>query len=134
MEITEIRVRPMEEREGRLRAYVTLTFDNEFVIRDVKVIDGKRGLFVAMPSRRVREKCIGCGFENEIRSKFCNRCGKDMPPIPAATDPNAVPKSEHRDLAHPITSQCREYIQEKVLEAYEAETSQSPSEPETESP
>ena len=124
MEITEIRVRPMEKREGRLRAYVTLTFDNEFVIRDVKVIDGKTGLFVAMPSRRMREKCTECGFENEIRSKFCSRCGKEMPPV--SPDSNAAPKSEHRDLAHPITARCREYIQEKVLEAYRTEISRSP--------
>jgi stage V sporulation protein G len=124
VEITEVRVRPMEEREGRLKAYATLTFDNEFVIRDVKVIDGKKGLFVAMPSRRVREKCLECGFENEIRSKFCNKCGKEIP-VSVATESDTAPKSEHRDLAHPITSECRDYIQEKVLEAYKAEISRS---------
>ncbi|MDD3942207.1 MAG: septation regulator SpoVG [Sphaerochaetaceae bacterium] len=53
MEITDVRVRRIAS-EGKLRAYATITFDNQFVIHNLKVIDGKSGLFVAMPSRKTK--------------------------------------------------------------------------------
>ena len=53
MEITDIRIRRVES-EGNLKAYVTLTFDNCFVVHNLKVVTGKAGMFVAMPSRRTR--------------------------------------------------------------------------------
>lgn len=51
MEITELRIRKIENEE-KLRAYVTVTFDNCFVVHNVKIIEGKTGLFIAMPSRK----------------------------------------------------------------------------------
>lgn len=121
MEITEVRVRLRDNTDKKLKAYVTITFDQKFVVRDVKVIDGKKGLFVAMPSRKLRESCPECRFGNEIRSKFCSQCGHRLENTPKPLQGSIELKSEHRDLAHPITSQAREYIQEKVLAAYEAE-------------
>ena len=53
MDVTEVRVFPVEE--DRLKAYVTITFDNCFVVRDLKVIDGNKGLFVAMPSKKRKD-------------------------------------------------------------------------------
>ncbi|MDR0552079.1 MAG: septation regulator SpoVG [Spirochaetaceae bacterium] len=53
MEITDVKVRKVTG-EGRLKAYVTLTFDECFVVHNVKVIEGKEGLIVAMPSRKTR--------------------------------------------------------------------------------
>ncbi|MBI5178299.1 MAG: septation regulator SpoVG [Nitrospinae bacterium] len=50
MEITEVVVRPVEDE--RLRAYVSLTIENALVIKDIKIVEGKNGLFVSMPSRR----------------------------------------------------------------------------------
>jgi stage V sporulation protein G len=51
MEITEVRIHPVEDVQ-RLKAYVAITLDHCFVVRDLKIIDGDEGLFVAMPSRR----------------------------------------------------------------------------------
>ena len=51
MQITDVRVRRIE-REGRMKAIVSITLDNEFVVHDIKVIDGEKDLFIAMPSRR----------------------------------------------------------------------------------
>ncbi|MCK4436926.1 septation protein SpoVG family protein [bacterium] len=127
MEITEVRVRLRNEGDGKLKAYATMTFDHEFVVRDVKVIEGRKGLFVAMPSQRLRESCPKCRFGNDTRSKFCSQCGHRLEPTPRPVDQPEGTKSEHRDLAHPITSQAREYIQKKVLEAYEAEKNKAPS-------
>ena len=53
MQITEIRIRKVAS-EGKLKAYVTVTFDDCFVVHNVKVIEGKTGLFIAMPSRKTR--------------------------------------------------------------------------------
>jgi stage V sporulation protein G len=51
MEITDVRVRKVE-KEGKMKAVVSITIDNEFVIHDIKVIEGEKGLFIAMPSRK----------------------------------------------------------------------------------
>ncbi|OGW84343.1 MAG: hypothetical protein A2987_06930 [Omnitrophica bacterium RIFCSPLOWO2_01_FULL_45_10] len=124
MEITEVKVFLKEGQDKRLKAYATLTFDNMFVVRNVKVIEGNRGLFVAMPSRRIKEPCPKCGFRNVIRSKFCNQCGEALPQsaprVPQAGE-DLSKQSEHKDIAHPITPECRDYIQKKVLEAFENE-------------
>ncbi len=54
MEITEVKVYPVKET-GRLKAYATVVFDNCFIIRDLKVIEGDKGFFVSMPSRRRKD-------------------------------------------------------------------------------
>jgi len=129
MEITEVRIFPKEGHKNKLRAYVTITIDNAFVVRNIKIIEGKSGVFVAMPSRRMKESCPKCRHSNVIRSKFCNECGGALP---AKHDGVITPEAqhdarqqEHRDVAHPITVECREMIQKKVLEAYELEKGKS---------
>lgn len=82
LNITEVRVYPYEAENGKLKAFATITFDNAFVIRNLKVISGKDGLFVAMPSQKLNN-------------------------------------GEHRDIAHPVTTEAREYIQKLVLDAYD---------------
>lgn len=54
MKITDVRIRKIT-REGKMKAIVSVTFNNEFVVHDIKVIDGQNGLFVAMPSRQIAE-------------------------------------------------------------------------------
>lgn len=54
MEVTDVRVRKVT-KEGRIKAVVSVTFDDEFVVHDIKVIEGDNGYFVAMPSRRTSE-------------------------------------------------------------------------------
>lgn len=51
MEITDVRVRKVT-KEGKMRAVISITLDNEFVVHDIKVIEGDKGLFIAMPSRK----------------------------------------------------------------------------------
>jgi stage V sporulation protein G len=123
MEITEVRIFLKEGSDKKLKAYATITIDNAFVVRNVKVIEGNKGLFVAMPSRKIKESCPKCGFKNTVRSKFCNQCGGALPPPAERTGMSGeeARQSEHKDIAHPISLECREYIQKKVLEAYEQE-------------
>lgn len=81
MEITDIRVRKVTT-DGKLKAYVTVTFDNEFVVHNVKVIEGKNGAFIAMPSRKTKS-------------------------------------GEYKDVAHPINSDFRGALQERILLEYQ---------------
>ncbi|MCM8814212.1 MAG: SpoVG family protein, partial [Candidatus Omnitrophica bacterium] len=121
MDLTEVRVFVRnKESNKKLKAYVTITLDSCFVIRDVKVIEGGKGLFVAMPSAKMKVPCPKCGHRNVVRSKYCNQCAalQEQPvrPLEAADD---LRQTEHKDIAHPITPECRERIQQRVLEEYQ---------------
>ncbi|MDD5292048.1 MAG: septation protein SpoVG family protein [Candidatus Omnitrophica bacterium] len=127
MEITEVRIFLKESPDKKLKAYATVTFDNVFVVRNIKVIEGGSGLFMAMPSRRLKSSCSKCGFRNEMRSKYCNQCGAQLPFVSMPTEQGGKDaQSEHRDIAHPITQTFRECLQKKVLEAYNAEKDKTP--------
>lgn len=117
MEITEIKVRLINRRQDKLRAFCTITFDNAFVVRDVKIIEGANGLFVAMPSRKFTDRCHKCGRKNSIQAKFCNECGARLRPYRAPKGQDGRLKL-NVDICHPINSKSRELIQEKVLKAY----------------
>lgn len=54
MNITDVRIRKISD-DGKMKAVVSITFDDEFVVHDIKIIDGQNGLFIAMPSRKVGE-------------------------------------------------------------------------------
>ncbi|MBU3958512.1 MAG: SpoVG family protein [Candidatus Omnitrophica bacterium] len=124
MEITEVRVFLKDSPDKKLKAYATVTFDNAFVVRNIKVIEGASGLFIAMPSRRIKKQtCSKCNFKNETRSKYCSQCGGQLPFVSAVRVPegNTNAQLEHKDIAHPITQSFREYLQKRVLEAYQQE-------------
>ncbi|SMB86545.1 stage V sporulation protein G [Desulfonispora thiosulfatigenes DSM 11270] len=82
MNVTDVRIRKINA-DGKMKAIVSVTIDDAFVVHDVKVVEGQKGLFVAMPSKR-------------------------------------MPDGDFRDVAHPISSDAREVIQNAVLEAYES--------------
>ena len=75
MQVTELRIRKVED-EGKLRAYVTVTFDNCFVVHNVKIIEGQSGLFIAMPSRKTANgeyKDVGHPISPEFRAELQNK-------------------------------------------------------------
>ena len=80
MKITDVRIRKVA-KDGKMKAVVSITIDDEFVVHDIKVIEGEKGLFIAMPSRK-------------------------------------APDGEYRDIAHPINSATRDFIQTMILEKY----------------
>jgi len=125
MEITEVRVSLRDNPQTRLKAYATLTFDHCFVVRNVKIVEGKNGLFVAMPSRKPKIACPKCHYKNDLGGRFCSQCGAAMSrptnPATGAGDLESPEALAHRDIAHPITVEFRQYLQDKVLAAYEAE-------------
>lgn len=120
MQITEVRIKLMEEGDDRLQAFCSITFDNAFVIRDLKIIEGSSGPFVAMPSRKLTAKCPGCGCKNHLRASYCNQCGRRLPPAKVARDPDGRQRM-YADIAHPINVECREMIQSAVIVEYQSE-------------
>jgi stage V sporulation protein G len=120
VEITEVRIKLMEEPGERLKAFCSITFDNCFVVRDLKIIEGQTGPFVAMPSRKLTAHCPQCGMKNHLRAQFCNQCGarQSQDRMPLDADGRA---KLYADIAHPINSACREMIQECVVREYEEE-------------
>jgi stage V sporulation protein G len=97
MEITEVRVFPVNEE--KLKAYVTITLDHCFVVRDLKVINGNTGLFIAMPAKRRKDgsfKDIAHPLNSETREKmertilaeYDRELKKGSAPRPTGTDPH----------------------------------------------
>jgi len=81
MKITEVKVFPARGDSGRLKAYATIVFDDSFIVRDLKVIEGHKGLFVSMPSRKRKDGTF-------------------------------------RDIVHPLNSDMRREIEERIIEEY----------------
>jgi len=81
MKITEVRVYPVTRADDKLKAFATITFDDCFVVRDLKVIHGNTGYFIAMPSRKRND-------------------------------------GTYSDVAHPLNSETRNYIEDVVLGEY----------------
>jgi len=126
MEITEVKVFVKDSPDKKLKAYTNVTFDNVFVVRNIKVIEGTGGLFIAMPSRKVKQPCQKCSFKNEIHSKFCNQCGTSLPQVAKSLIAEEIAnnsQAEHKDIAHPITQSFREYLQKAVLDEFAREKS-----------
>lgn len=72
MQITDVRIRKVT-KEGKMKAVVSITMDNEFVIHDIKVIEGEKGLFIAMPSRKAGDgeyRDIAHPINSETRDKI----------------------------------------------------------------
>lgn len=113
MEITEVRISRRTQGDGKLKGYAAVTFDDVFVVRDLKIIEGKKGLFVAMPSQKIQFPCPDCKKKNAIKSKFCNECGHRL------AMKEKTRRELHRDIAHPVNSEMRAYLQKVIIEAYE---------------
>ena len=124
MDISEIRVKLVEDADEKLQAFCTITFDREFVVRDLKIIKGLNGPFVAMPSRKLTDRCGHCGGKNHLRSRYCNDCGRTLDPNRAGRDERGRAKL-HTDIAHPINADSRSRIQGVIIEAFKAEIEKS---------
>jgi stage V sporulation protein G len=117
VEITEVRIKLMDDPQDRLQAFCSITIDACFVIRDLKIIQGTKGPFVAMPSRKLTDRCPRCHMKNHLRAHYCNQCGAKLDEERAAKDDDGRAKL-YADIAHPIKSECRDEIQQIVLDSF----------------
>ena len=90
MEITDIRIKKVST-DNKMKAVVSVTFDNAFVVHDIKIIEGQDKLFTAMPSRK-------------------------------------TPDGEYKDIAHPINSETRSELNDKILQKYQEILEETPEE------
>jgi stage V sporulation protein G len=117
MKVTDIAIQLAPPGQDRLLGFCCITLDGCFVVRDIKIINGPSGLFVAMPSRKIMASCPGCRTKNHLHAHFCNQCGVQLPPM----IPNGERVKMHCDVAHPINAECRRMIEKQILEAMAAE-------------
>ena len=119
MKVTEVRIKLTGETDDRLLAFCSVTFDDCFVVRDLKIIDGTSGPFVAMPSRKLTAHCPSCHCKNHLRSNYCNQCGEDLRREHSFQGRDS--SRLYADIAHPINAECRELIQSRVIEEFDKE-------------
>ena len=114
MEISEVRVKLVANQDDRLKAFCSMTLDNEFVVRDIKIIEGTGGLFVAMPSRKMSDHCSKCGGKIIYGQNSAAIGGKLMR---AASSRTQGRMKLHADIAHLINASCRKKIQQAIVKA-----------------
>lgn len=125
MEITNVKIHPAEGSDGRLLAYASFVIDDWFVVHELKIINGDRGPFVAMPTRKIADHCPGCNGKNPLLAHYCNRCGRELADHRGEVDPKTGRVKLYADVAHPINQTCRELIQQAVLAAYDAQQAEA---------
>jgi len=120
LNITEIRIKLVPGARDKLCAFASITLESAIVIRDIKIIAGGERLFVAMPSRKLCDRCPRCGGKNYVRSRHCNDCGARLLKDRAGVDERGRPRL-YADIAHPIHQKARDYFSQAILAAYESE-------------
>lgn len=123
MKVTEVRVKLNLSTTDRLRGFCSITLDDAFAIRDIKIIEGPGGLFVAMPSRKLMEHCPRCRGKNHLKARYCNTCGTQITPRASTLDDGR--SKLHCDVAHPINARMRLSVQEAIIRAYHEEVARS---------
>lgn len=124
MEITEVRIKLTNDSDDRLQAFCSITLDGCFVVRDLKIIEGVNGYFVAMPSRKMTFHCHKCRYKNHLRATYCNQCGVKLHEEKGGRDSDGRAKL-YADIAHPVNSACRDMIQSRVIAAFKEELERS---------
>jgi stage V sporulation protein G len=122
MKITEIRIHLADRRSPaaeRVAAYASILIDGGFAVRDIRLIEGERGLFLAFPSRKLSDHCPECDHKTPYQDAYCGRCGGRLPEGRKAPRLDAAGREcRYTDVAHPINQECRRRIEDALLEAY----------------
>lgn len=124
MIITEVRVKLLGNQPDKLRGFASITLDDGLVVRDLKIIEGGSGLFIAMPSRKLCDRCPSCGGKNHLRARFCNDCGAGLRSERGGQDERGR-RRLYADIAHPIHQRARGQVEKCVIEAYHQEYERS---------
>jgi len=117
MQITSIKIFLRNSFNNKLKAFASVVFSDVFVVKNIKIIEGEQGLFVAMPSIENKGPCPKCNHKNIVHSKYCSDCGSELPFTSG--------KDDKRDLVYPVRQFFRKYLEVKILEAYKLETNKN---------
>ncbi len=140
MQITSVQITLADQyNKHRLLAYASVVFDNCFCVQDIKVIDGTKGIFLAMPSRPVKDTCPECHSKNPLLAHYCNKCGYELGEYSGDLDcPECEGRSRvagdngwekcstcngriklYSDVCFPLNRECRAMMEREVLAAYD---------------
>jgi DNA-binding cell septation regulator SpoVG len=129
MKITSIRMKlvGMNVDDGVLKAFFTTSFDDELVVRDMKVISSNDKTFIGFPNRRITDRCPVCKLKNALTHKYCCHCGGKLGEKEQRAQ--AISKSRDRmsfyaDVVHPVRTEFRYHVQEIAMKAYMEATRQ----------
>lgn len=129
MEITDVQIdiptgyyAPDDSRSNLLACY-TLIMDDELALHCVKLIQGERGPFVAMPAEKKQDHCPRCHSKNHCQANFCSNCGL---PLDKERYLKIQPNSKgqiklYNDIVHPLTVDLRQYLLEECLDVFDEE-------------
>ncbi len=114
--VTEVRIK-LITNHAKLLGFADVVIDKCFIIHEVKIVNGNKGVFINMPSRKI---CDRCGKSNALLARWCNWCGVELPPDRFRLNEDGRPHI-HSDLCHPITQECRDLIVKAVMDVYDRE-------------
>lgn len=117
LRITKIQIVPATPAERPVCGYCSLTLADCFAVHDLRILQSHGRYFVAMPSRRRTLPCSGCGTKLQLHSAFCHQCGTRQRPAERASD-LVRPERTHVDIAHPITSEFRQQLEQAIIAEY----------------
>ncbi len=110
MEITKINVKLVSKEKSRLKAYVSVVLDGCLEIRNIRIIQGKKDLFVVMPNKENFRTCPFCGSKTSWKDQYCKSCGKEISVI--------IPSVKFKDIVRPLTSDFAKYFTDAILTEY----------------
>ncbi|MGN6724687.1 MAG: SpoVG family protein [Tepidisphaeraceae bacterium] len=126
MRLSEIKIHLCPADAGRLKAFCSVTVEDALVIRDMKIIGGDGGLFLAMPSRKLNDHCPRCREKNHLRARFCNQCGTRLNENRHQRYRLGPDRLKlHADIAHPINAATRAELERAIFTAYDREVEKS---------
>ena len=118
MKVTEVRLNRVAG-DSLVRAYAGIVLDGELALHDLKLLSGPRGTFLAMPTRKLTDRCLSCQTKNHLRAKYCNECAFPLSAPEGRIKIDAVTGRLllHADVVHPISQGLRQHIEDRVLAA-----------------
>lgn len=119
--VTEVVIKHAEDPGDKVKAYINVTLNGHVAIHDMKIIRGDQdNFFMAMPSRRIQDRCQECGHKNPVTAKHCSDCGGVQKEARHSLDHDGRPKL-YADIVHPTDSNFRAYLEQVVLTVWEAQ-------------
>ena len=123
MKITEVNIKlPRPDENRRLLAYASAVFDGDFVVHDLKLVQGNSGVILSMPYRSHHDRCPVCKYTNDLRDRYCGGCGHKLDDYRLR---NFLSRDEglreRVDVFHPLNNAARSFFRNEVMSAYERE-------------
>lgn len=117
LNITETRLQLVEDDGCKVKANASIVIDGGFAVHDLKILEGFKGEYVAMPYRTLTNRCPDCNHKNPMRNNYCGQCGVALKKERVYLDRDGRPQLT-MDVCHPINKECRDQLSEIVLNAF----------------